>query len=939
MLFIDGPAPTPNQGGTATPTASPCTENFDGVTPPALPTGWTATNVVGPPPAWATSAGTPDTANNAFIGDTSIISDKVLDRSGVAINSAAPVISFRNNFDTEFSEGTYWDGGVLEISSPNINGGAFTDVTDPAVGGVLFRDRTPGTISPDASNPLADRMAWSGSSGGYIDTVINMGPNLNGQTITLRWRMGTDEAVGAVGWRIDTISLVDVACPTPTPGATATPATPSPSPTPLSTPTPTPTPGGTPNPTPTTTPGGTPTPTPSTTPRAQAINLSTRMRVETGDRVGIGGFIVQGPTSKTVLLRAIGPSLVGFGVPVAEVLADPVMELHGPGAFATITNNNWRDTQEAAIQATGIPPTNDLESAILVTLAPGNYTAIVRGNGATAVARSGVALVEVYDLDPAADSPSGASTSKLGNISTRAFCGLGSNIIIAGFILGNANGDDNIIIRGLGPSLGAVLGAANVMANPTLELRNSDGTLLVSDNDWQDNPAQEAIISAAGLGPSNTLEAAIAAALPPGIYTALLEGLNNGTGIGLVEVYDRGDGSGGPAPSPTPGGTPTPTTTPGGTPTPTPTPPGGTPTPTPTATPGGTPTPTPTPAPPVITSPLAATVTVGQLFVYQFEAIGATSLAVTNPPPGLVFDSNLHAIVGNPATPGTFPTGLSATNAGGTTNATLTITVQPSSSPGPSTITSTAATGRTGRPFSFQVMTTGGTPSTRLTASGLPPGLTVGPATGIISGTPTSDGTFAVILTATDGNLTTTSTLQLTFTSDPAVPVIVSPNSASLSPGQFFSYTIATDPPGATSFTLIGTLPQGLSFNAATGTISGTYNPPLRKVPKGESPEPELAGGYSLNNSALWHTPGQHFHHLASHAGYQRRRVREHFYSNKCLEGRQRPHRRLHRYRECSEGSYRSSPRPVSEGLCGRSAAARSDARITAYVLPRPRRR
>jgi hypothetical protein len=257
------------------------------------------------------------------------------------------------------------------------------------------------------------------------------------------------------------------------------------------------------------------------------------MRVETGDRVGIGGFIIQG-ASKTVLLRAIGPSLVSFGVPAAEVLADPVMELHGPGAFATITNNNWRDTQEAAIQATGIPPTNDLESAILATLAPGNYTAIVRGNGATAAARSGVALIEVYDLDPA-----GTSNSKLANISTRAFSGLGSNIIIAGFILGNG-GNDGVIIRGLGPSLGSALGAANVLADPTLELRDSNGSLLVADNDWHDNPAQAALITAAGLAPSNTLEAAIAATLPPGAYTALLAGLNNGTGIALVEVYDLG---------------------------------------------------------------------------------------------------------------------------------------------------------------------------------------------------------------------------------------------------------------------------------------------------------------------------------------------------------------------------------------------------------------
>ena len=170
--------------------------------------------MAGPPPNWATSTGTPDTPpNDAFLTDTAVISDKVLDRSGVVINSAAPVLSFRNNFDTEFSDGTYWDGGVLEISSPNINGGAFTDVTNALVGGSFVTGDYTGTIDTTANNPLGGpgRVEWS--SGGYIDTVINLGPNLNGQTITLRWRFGTDEASGAPGWRVDTISLVGGSCP------------------------------------------------------------------------------------------------------------------------------------------------------------------------------------------------------------------------------------------------------------------------------------------------------------------------------------------------------------------------------------------------------------------------------------------------------------------------------------------------------------------------------------------------------------------------------------------------------------------------------------------------------------------------------------------------------------------------------------------------------
>jgi hypothetical protein len=252
------------------------------------------------------------------------------------------------------------------------------------------------------------------------------------------------------------------------------------------------------------------------------------MRVETGSNVGIGGFIITGSAPKHVLLRGIGPSLTGFDVP--NVLADPVLELHGPGAFVTITNNNWRDTQEAEIQATGIPPVNDLEAAIDATLAPGAYTAIVRGNGNT----SGVALVEVYDLNQAA-------ASKLANLSTRAFVNTGSDIVIAGFLLSDNNAGDRIVVRGMGPSLAPGSFPVNaVLANPILELRDGDGTLILTNNDWQDNAVQAAELIGDGLAPTNNFESAIAATLPPGLYTALLAGLNNGTGIGLVEVYDLG---------------------------------------------------------------------------------------------------------------------------------------------------------------------------------------------------------------------------------------------------------------------------------------------------------------------------------------------------------------------------------------------------------------
>jgi hypothetical protein len=266
------------------------------------------------------------------------------------------------------------------------------------------------------------------------------------------------------------------------------------------------------------------------------------MRVQTGDNVGIGGFIVTGvlPPAvididaegfigpKHVLIRAVGPSLAQFGVP--NVLADPVLELHGPGAFVTIADDNWRDdpVQEAAILATGIAPTNNLESAIDATLNPGAYTAIVRGKNNT----SGIALVEVYDL-------SQADFAKLANISTRASVETGDNIVIAGFILGGNSGADRIVVRGIGPSLTPV-GVSNALSDPTLELRDGNGALVGSNNDWQDNPAQAEELTAAGLAPANNLESGIAATLPPGLYTVLLAGRNNGMGVGLVEVYDRG---------------------------------------------------------------------------------------------------------------------------------------------------------------------------------------------------------------------------------------------------------------------------------------------------------------------------------------------------------------------------------------------------------------
>jgi hypothetical protein len=260
------------------------------------------------------------------------------------------------------------------------------------------------------------------------------------------------------------------------------------------------------------------------TPTSEIIQLSTRMRVDVGDRVAIGGFIITGTVPKQVILRGIGPTLANSGI--TDALADPVLELHGPGSFSTITNDNWRDTQQQQIQAAGLSPSNNLEPAIWATLSPGAYTTVLRGTNNT----TGTALVEIYDLTPAAG-------SKLGNLSTRAFIGADQNIAIAGLMV--SSGDpDQIVVRGLGPSLASTV--SNTLANPALELRNNNGSLLVSNNDWQDIPVQAQQISAAGLGLSNNLESAVLAILPPGRYTALLFGSDNGTGNGIVEVYDLG---------------------------------------------------------------------------------------------------------------------------------------------------------------------------------------------------------------------------------------------------------------------------------------------------------------------------------------------------------------------------------------------------------------
>jgi hypothetical protein len=268
-------------------------------------------------------------------------------------------------------------------------------------------------------------------------------------------------------------------------------------------------------------------------------NISTRAFVQTGDNVEIGGFIVQGTEPKRVIIRAIGPELTQYGVPNA--LPDPTLELHdGTGALIA-SNNNWETTiiggiitanQVQDIRNSGYAPGDELESAIIAELPAGNYTAIVRGvNDMT-----GVALVEVYDLSP-------ETNSILGNISTRGFVQTGDNVMIGGLIVQGTQ-PKHVIIRAIGPEL-TQHGVPNVLANPTLELHDGTGALIASNNNWGTTiiggiitSDQVSDIRNSGHAPADGRESAIIANLPPGNYTAIVRGVNNTTGVALVEVYD-----------------------------------------------------------------------------------------------------------------------------------------------------------------------------------------------------------------------------------------------------------------------------------------------------------------------------------------------------------------------------------------------------------------
>jgi hypothetical protein len=269
-------------------------------------------------------------------------------------------------------------------------------------------------------------------------------------------------------------------------------------------------------------------------PASQLQNISTRLRVLTDPNALIGGIIIQGSQSKKVLFRALGPTLADPPFNLSGTLADPRMELHardtGGHDIILQTNDNWKindqtsTSQQSAISATGYAPPKDLESAILATLAAGNYTVIVRGKNDGV----GVGIVEAYDV-------SSAANSKLVNISSRGFVDTGNNVMIGGIVVGPTDAaGSKILVRALGPTLGQ-FGISTFLADPTLELHNCDGTLIASNDDWQTDAQSNQIPT--NLKPPNSKESALYRTLLPSNYTAIVRGKNNTTGVALVEVY------------------------------------------------------------------------------------------------------------------------------------------------------------------------------------------------------------------------------------------------------------------------------------------------------------------------------------------------------------------------------------------------------------------
>jgi uncharacterized repeat protein (TIGR01451 family) len=471
--------PAPGSGGTVTcnvGTLPPGKSTFTlvGHIPPGKATGTTYDNVVR-----VSSSNDFNSENNEAGTSTAVV-------------AAAPTLT------------TQASGSVLL-------GGSISD-TATLSGGVM----PTGTIAFYAYGPDD---STCGGSPAFVSTAdvngngqYNSGPFVPGAPGTYRFVAnyeGDEKNKAVITACNDANESVVVTAPTPTPTATAT-----------ATATATPSPTATATATPTATPMATPTATP-----AQPLNLSTRLRVETGDKVMIGGFILNGEIPKSIVIRGLGPSLSKFGI--TDLLLDPVLELRGSSGNLIFRNDNWKDTQRNQIEGTPYQPTDDRESVIVTTLPPAAYTAILTGKNGT----TGIGAVEIYDNNQSVD-------SQLANMSTRGFVQTGNAVMIGGFSLGGNNvGTTRIAIRARGPSLSDA-GLSNLLADPMLEMRDANGTQLAANDDWQSDPAMAQQLSNNGLGLSDPKESGLFLSLPAGQFTAILSGKDNGIGNGIIEIYN-----------------------------------------------------------------------------------------------------------------------------------------------------------------------------------------------------------------------------------------------------------------------------------------------------------------------------------------------------------------------------------------------------------------
>jgi autotransporter-associated beta strand protein len=442
----------------------------------------------------ATGSGTVAVNNGAKLGGTGTVGAVTVSSGGTV--APGQIAGILNSGNVTFNSGSTFSieiGGTTAGAHDQLNVTGTVNLGGSTLSGTLINGFTP--------------------TAGQQFTIIQ-----SSGTRTGTFAQGSSITIGgnnfSITYNANSVVLTRTAAPTPTATATATA-----------------TPAATPTATATATPGASATPTATATPTAgSAGNVSTRLPVGTGDNILIEGFIVQGPagSTKNIIVRAIGPSLIPFGI--TDALANPTLEIHDSNDTIVATNDDWKTTQVGGIitgdqsqqiNASGVAPGNDKESAIIANLAPGSYTALVRGAGNSV----GTGVVDAYDL-------SGASAARLANIATRGLIQPGDKLMIAGFII--QNGPVRLVVRAIGPSLSA-FGITNALPDTTLQLKDQNGATVIENDDWES--AQKAELESTGLQPTHPLEAAVVATIQPGQYTAQVRGKPEATGIGVVQVY------------------------------------------------------------------------------------------------------------------------------------------------------------------------------------------------------------------------------------------------------------------------------------------------------------------------------------------------------------------------------------------------------------------